>query len=229
MSLPTELNLAYIVFQNLMTLIKWNETKRLLSAPRSSFSREYLLIYRVVLNVVTKKGVHMCEENVNMCVLINHVKQTLSALPHLSSSSRGITKSNALSYNTCTLSALYLFVFMQKTQTNCKCMLSWRQQKDIYTFNICSNNTVALTGATAPTPDTDWNEDAQRTLMNALKQKQNWGVAKNVILFIGDGMGLSTVTTARIYDGQNKGNRGEDHVLSVEQFPVVALSKVSRK
>lgn len=85
-----------------------------------------------------------------------------------------------------------------------------------------------MTGATTPTADTDWNEDAQRTLRNALKQKQNWGVAKNVILFIGDGMGLSTVTTARIYDGQNKGNRGEDHVLSVEQFPVVALSKVSR-
>jgi len=29
--------------------------------------------------------------------------------------------------------------------------------------------------------------------------------AKNVILFIGDGMGISTITAARIYAGQKKG------------------------
>ena len=29
--------------------------------------------------------------------------------------------------------------------------------------------------------------------------------AKNVILFIGDGMGVSTLTAARIYDGQKRG------------------------
>ena len=31
------------------------------------------------------------------------------------------------------------------------------------------------------------------------------GAAKNVILFVGDGMGISTITAARILDGQNKG------------------------
>ena len=29
--------------------------------------------------------------------------------------------------------------------------------------------------------------------------------AKNVILFIGDGMGISTITAARIYEGQKRG------------------------
>jgi alkaline phosphatase len=49
--------------------------------------------------------------------------------------------------------------------------------------------------------------------------------AKNVILFVGDGMGISTVTAARIFDGQARGESGEDNVLSFERFPNIALSK----
>ena len=49
--------------------------------------------------------------------------------------------------------------------------------------------------------------------------------AKNVILFIGDGMGVSTVTAARIFDGQSKGLQGEEHVLAFERFEHIALSK----
>jgi alkaline phosphatase len=49
--------------------------------------------------------------------------------------------------------------------------------------------------------------------------------ARNVILFIGDGMGISTVTAIRILDGQQKGMSGEENVLSFERFPHVALSK----
>lgn len=49
--------------------------------------------------------------------------------------------------------------------------------------------------------------------------------AKNVILFIGDGMGVSTVTAIRILDGQMKGMSGEENILSWEKFPNVALSK----
>lgn len=49
--------------------------------------------------------------------------------------------------------------------------------------------------------------------------------ARNVILFIGDGMGVSTVTAARIYDGQSRGEPGEENLLSFEHFPNVALVK----
>ena len=49
--------------------------------------------------------------------------------------------------------------------------------------------------------------------------------AKNVILFIGDGMGVTTVTAARIFDGQSKGLAGEEHELAFERFPHVALVK----
>ena len=49
--------------------------------------------------------------------------------------------------------------------------------------------------------------------------------ARNVILFIGDGMGVSTVTAARIFDGQSRGETGEENVLSFERFPRTALVK----
>ena len=49
--------------------------------------------------------------------------------------------------------------------------------------------------------------------------------AKNIILFIGDGMGISTITAARIYAGQLEGNPGEENKLFFETFPYLALAK----
>jgi alkaline phosphatase len=49
--------------------------------------------------------------------------------------------------------------------------------------------------------------------------------AKNVILFVGDGMGVSTVTAARILDGQLRGETGEENLLSFEKLPYLALAK----
>ena len=49
--------------------------------------------------------------------------------------------------------------------------------------------------------------------------------AKNVILFIGDGMGISTITAGRIYAGQKLGQTGEEYVLPFETFENVALVK----
>lgn len=48
---------------------------------------------------------------------------------------------------------------------------------------------------------------------------------RGVILFLGDGMGVSTVTAARIFAGQLAGGMGEEHSLSFEGFPHVALVK----
>ena len=49
--------------------------------------------------------------------------------------------------------------------------------------------------------------------------------AKNVILFVGDGMGISTITAARIYTGQTKGLDGESYQLAMEKLPYSAFSK----
>lgn len=51
------------------------------------------------------------------------------------------------------------------------------------------------------------------------------GDAKNVIVFLGDGMSLTTVAAARILDGQRKGQPGEENQLAWEHFPATALSK----
>ncbi len=50
--------------------------------------------------------------------------------------------------------------------------------------------------------------------------------ARNVILFVGDGMGISTVTAARILAGQQLGESGETHRLSFDNFPATALVRV---
>ncbi|MFI5316002.1 MAG: alkaline phosphatase [Myxococcota bacterium] len=49
--------------------------------------------------------------------------------------------------------------------------------------------------------------------------------AKNAILFIGDGMGIATVTAARILEGQQRGASGEENLLSFEKLPYTAFSK----
>ncbi|WP_100641803.1 alkaline phosphatase [Alteromonas facilis] len=59
----------------------------------------------------------------------------------------------------------------------------------------------------------------------AASLEQIKGQAKNVILFVGDGMGVSTVTAARILDGQMKGMAGEENQLSFDDFPFAGLVK----
>ena len=49
--------------------------------------------------------------------------------------------------------------------------------------------------------------------------------AKNVILFIGDGMSISTITAARIFQGQLRGEPGEENSLAWDHFEHSALSK----
>jgi alkaline phosphatase len=70
-----------------------------------------------------------------------------------------------------------------------------------------------------------WLNDGAASLNDSKKLVPNARKAKNVILFVGDGMGISTVTGARIFEGQLKGMEGERNKLSFEQFPYVALSK----
>ena len=53
---------------------------------------------------------------------------------------------------------------------------------------------------------------------------------KNVILFIGDGMSIATVTGARIHKGQKLFKQsGEEQFLSWERFPASALMKVNMR
>ena len=83
---------------------------------------------------------------------------------------------------------------------------------------------TALPGAAAESPQ-KWYQDGARAARAGATLNRNQRPAKNVILFVGDGMGLSTVAAARILEGQLKGQAGEENSLSFEKFPYVSLSK----
>lgn len=104
----------------------------------------------------------------------------------------------------------------------------------------------------------DWSNDEKRDRWNKystdrideiLNKDLNGNVAKNLIIFLGDGMGMTTVTVrnyikekcqkkntfninnlfnkaGRILKGQLKGNNGEEEVTNMESLDHVALSKV---
>ncbi|GAB6139592.1 alkaline phosphatase [Methylosoma difficile] len=88
----------------------------------------------------------------------------------------------------------------------------------------------------APASDRNtWYTNGNNTVTAIAARKDNIAQAKNVILFIGDGMGVSTVTAARILAGQQPNiigsnssttpSSGEENSLSFELFPNLALSK----
>ena len=79
------------------------------------------------------------------------------------------------------------------------------------------------------TTSNSWYVESAATVAETNRQAQRLalqpGSAKNIILFVGDGMGVTTVTAARIFDGQQKGLSGEENSLSFGRFPFVGLSK----
>lgn len=81
----------------------------------------------------------------------------------------------------------------------------------------------------APTPAADAGESAERWFQQGAERAHQLGSgktqAKNVILFVGDGMSLTTVSAARIYEGQLRQQPGEENQLSFERFPYTAFSK----
>jgi len=78
--------------------------------------------------------------------------------------------------------------------------------------------------AGAGSPDS-WFVEGRKAVEAAERLPLREGRARNVILFVGDGMGVSTVTAARILEGQMRGEPGEEILLSFERLPFVALAK----
>lgn len=76
-----------------------------------------------------------------------------------------------------------------------------------------------------PREENAWFAAGRATVANATPLIAAQPPARNVILFVGDGMGISTVTAARILEGQTRGETGEENLLSFEELPFVAFSK----
>jgi alkaline phosphatase len=70
-----------------------------------------------------------------------------------------------------------------------------------------------------------WLQSGRTALETALRYQPIEERAKNLIIFIGDGMSLSTITAARILHGQLNNKSGEEDQLAFEQLNNVALIK----
>lgn len=67
---------------------------------------------------------------------------------------------------------------------------------------------------------------AQAELAKKIADQPNVARAKNVVLFVVDGLSIPTITASRIFEGQSRGVDGESNSLAFEQLlPYVALSK----
>jgi alkaline phosphatase len=93
-----------------------------------------------------------------------------------------------------------------------------------FAFTTLLALTTTATFADAPASPEEWFAAGKAAIEANKKVKPNTRRAKNVILFIGDGMGVSTVTAARILEGQKRGADGEFNRLSFERFDHFAHS-----
>ncbi len=76
-----------------------------------------------------------------------------------------------------------------------------------------------------PQAASEWYRDGQAALAETLARPPTGQRARNIILFIGDGMDIPTITAARILEGQKRGEPGEENALAFEAFPFTGLAK----
>ena len=78
-----------------------------------------------------------------------------------------------------------------------------------------------------------WYREGRREIERAQERLRHFGLTelkrpRNILVFVGDGMGLNTVTAARIRKGQKQGRNGEESLLAWERFPNLGLLKVTK-
>ncbi|PZO02809.1 MAG: alkaline phosphatase [Alphaproteobacteria bacterium] len=84
---------------------------------------------------------------------------------------------------------------------------------------------TAVSAQTVPQAEDSYYRAGQAGLATRMAVRPSTERARNIILFIGDGMGISTQTAARIYQGQQAGADGESTVTTIDSLPHAALVK----
>lgn len=95
---------------------------------------------------------------------------------------------------------------------------------------LMSSLAIALCATTAiaqdiPQSESDYFTAGQALIAARADSQPNTNTAKNVILFVVDGMGVSTNYGIRLYDGQQQGLLGEEHNLPHDTYPNSAIIK----
>ncbi|ELU18169.1 hypothetical protein CAPTEDRAFT_39048, partial [Capitella teleta] len=71
-----------------------------------------------------------------------------------------------------------------------------------------------------------WSDLAQKQLQDDLESKlPRTAKAENLVLFIGDGMGMSTLTAARWHKAEAEGTKAVETMLQWDKWPASGMSK----
>ncbi|XP_049658394.1 intestinal-type alkaline phosphatase-like [Accipiter gentilis] len=95
-------------------------------------------------------------------------------------------------------------------------------------LTLCLGLWAELSSAAIPAEEEKpsfWNKQAAAAIEASFKIQPRISQAKNLILFLGDGFGIPTITATRILKGQEQGKLGPETPLALDAFPYVALSK----
>ncbi|NWU51054.1 PPBI phosphatase, partial [Dromas ardeola] len=95
-------------------------------------------------------------------------------------------------------------------------------------LTLCLGLWAGLDAAVIPAEEEKpsfWNNQAAAAIEASYNIQPRISKAKNLILFLGDGFGIPTITATRILKGQELGKLGPETPLALDAFPYVALSK----
>ncbi len=100
----------------------------------------------------------------------------------------------------------------------------WAASAAVLAATACVTSAPARTSIEAVQAADSYYVNASRAIEARIAERGQ-PRAKNVILFVGDGMGIATITATRIYAGQSKGVDGESYQLAMDKLPYSAFSK----
>ncbi|NXL86104.1 PPBI phosphatase, partial [Alectura lathami] len=95
-------------------------------------------------------------------------------------------------------------------------------------LGLCLSLWAGLGAAVIPAEEEDpsfWNEKAAAAIEDSFRIQPRTSQAKNLIIFLGDGFGIPSITATRILKAQLNGKLGPETPLAMDAFPYVALSK----
>lgn len=90
---------------------------------------------------------------------------------------------------------------------------------------------LSVNSAVWKSPNSDdqqyWRDYSEKYLRKVLKSQGVKGVdvARNVVIFVGDGMSFATIAAGRILKGQMNQKSGEEAEMVFESFPHLGMSK----
>ncbi|KAM9184373.1 intestinal-type alkaline phosphatase-like [Mergus octosetaceus] len=93
---------------------------------------------------------------------------------------------------------------------------------------LCLGLWAGLGAAVIPAEEENpsfWNKQASAAIEASFKIQPRTNEAKNLIIFLGDGFGVPSITATRILNGQLQGKLGPETPLFLDSFPYTALSK----